>query len=81
MSHSKIARKVQNLQSSAIRELLETQQNGRGYFAEAFPDPDLFDREGLQIAMDNAFQWLERGVSVRPERGGVRRYVRPFVSY
>ncbi|MFK3711792.1 PLP-dependent aminotransferase family protein [Leclercia adecarboxylata] len=54
MSHNKIARKLQNLQSSAIRELLKhSKMDGVISLGGGIPDPDLFDLEGLQIAMDN----------------------------
>lgn len=62
MSHNNIARKVQNLQSSAIRELLKhSKMDGVISLGGGIPDPDLFDREGLQIAMDNVLSsgWKE----------------------
>lgn len=54
MSHNKIAKKLHNLQSSAIRELLKhSKMEGVISLGGGIPDPNLFDREGLQIAMDN----------------------------
>ncbi|WP_420286914.1 PLP-dependent aminotransferase family protein [Enterobacter sp. BNK-9] len=54
MSNIKIAQKVQSLQSSAIRELLKhSKMEGVISLGGGIPNPDLFDREGLQIAMDN----------------------------
>lgn len=54
MSRNKIAKKLQNLQSSAIRELLKhSKMDGVISLGGGIPDPNLFDREGLQIAMDN----------------------------
>lgn len=53
MSHNKIASKLQNLQSSAIRELLKhSKMDGVISLGGGIPDPQLFDREGLQLAMD-----------------------------
>lgn len=53
MSNIKIAQKVQNLQSSAIRELLKhSKMEGVISLGGGIPNPDLFDHEGLQIAMD-----------------------------
>lgn len=54
MSHNKIAKKLQNLQPSAIRELLKhSKMDGVISLGGGIPDPNLFDHEGLQIAMDN----------------------------
>ncbi|MEH3991882.1 aminotransferase class I/II-fold pyridoxal phosphate-dependent enzyme [Klebsiella pneumoniae] len=54
MSHTKIANKLQNLKSSAIRELLKhSKMDGVISLGGGIPDPNLFDREGLQIAMDH----------------------------
>lgn len=54
MPQHKIAKKVQDLQSSAIRELLKhSKMEGVISLGGGIPNPDLFDREGLQIAMDN----------------------------
>lgn len=54
MSHDKIAKKLHNLQSSAIRELLKhSKMDGVISLGGGIPDPNLFDREGLLIAMDN----------------------------
>lgn len=54
MSDIKIAKKVQNLQSSAIRELLKhSKMEGVISLGGGIPNPELFDREGLQMAMDN----------------------------
>lgn len=54
MSHNKIAKKLHNLQSSAIRELLKhSKMEGVISLGGGIPDPNLFDREGLQIAMDD----------------------------
>ncbi|HBZ3706885.1 TPA: PLP-dependent aminotransferase family protein, partial [Klebsiella quasipneumoniae] len=51
MSRNKIAKKLQNLQSSAIRELLKhSKMDGVISLGGGIPDPNLFDREGLQIA-------------------------------
>ncbi|WP_336995869.1 aminotransferase-like domain-containing protein [Leclercia sp. UBA7405] len=53
MSHNKIAEKLQNLQSSAIRELLKhSKMESVISLGGGIPDPNLFDREGLAIAMD-----------------------------
>ncbi|MGY5956820.1 PLP-dependent aminotransferase family protein [Kosakonia sp. BK9b] len=62
MSQNKIAKKVQNLQSSAIRELLKhSKMDGVISLGGGIPNPDLFDREGLQIAMDQVLSsaWKE----------------------
>ncbi|MEA4536691.1 PLP-dependent aminotransferase family protein [Klebsiella pneumoniae] len=54
MPHTKIANKLQNLKSSAIRELLKhSKMDGVISLGGGIPDPNLFDREGLQIAMDH----------------------------
>ncbi|EPS1771972.1 PLP-dependent aminotransferase family protein [Klebsiella aerogenes] len=54
MSHNKIAKKLQSLQSSAIRELLKhSKMDGVISLGGGIPDPTLFDREGLQVAMDS----------------------------
>lgn len=54
MPHTKIAKKLKNLQSSAIRDLLKhSKMDGVISLGGGIPDPNLFDREGLQIAMDN----------------------------
>ncbi|GKX58078.1 aminotransferase-like domain-containing protein [Leminorella grimontii] len=53
MSNFKIAKKAQNLQSSAIRELLKhSKMESVISLGGGIPNPDLFDREGLQVAMD-----------------------------
>ncbi|WP_435927018.1 PLP-dependent aminotransferase family protein [Dryocola sp. BD613] len=53
MSHNKIAKKLQNFQSSAIRELLKhSKMDGVISLGGGIPDANLFDHEGLQIAMD-----------------------------
>lgn len=53
MSQNKIAHKVQNLQSSAIRELLKhSKMEGVISLGGGIPNPDLFDREGLEMAME-----------------------------
>lgn len=53
MQHDKIASKLQNLQPSAIRELLKySKMNEVISLGGGIPDPSLFDYEGLQIAMD-----------------------------
>ncbi|WP_312134345.1 PLP-dependent aminotransferase family protein, partial [Leclercia sp.] len=72
MSQNKIAHKVQNLQSSAIRELLKhSKMEGVISLGGGIPNPDLFDREGLEMAMEkvlsstwkDAFQYgLSEGI-------------------
>lgn len=54
MSDERISAKVKNVQSSAIRELLKhSKMPGVISLGGGIPNPDLFDREGLQMAMDN----------------------------
>lgn len=66
MSSEMLASRVKNLQSSAIRELLKhSKMEGVISLGGGIPNPELFDNEGLQIAMDrvltqdsnNAFQY------------------------
>jgi len=66
MLSQKLADRVKGLQSSAIRELLKhSKMEGVISLGGGIPNPDLFDTEGLQIAMDrvmslephNAFQY------------------------
>lgn len=66
MSSQKLANRVKDLQSSAIRELLKhSKMEGVISLGGGIPNPDLFDSEGLKIAMDrvltedrhNAFQY------------------------
>ncbi|MDU7198490.1 MAG: PLP-dependent aminotransferase family protein [Enterobacteriaceae bacterium] len=53
MSDERISDKVKNVQSSAIRELLKhSKMEGVISLGGGIPNPDLFDREGLQMAMD-----------------------------
>lgn len=62
MSQNKIAHKVQNLQSSAIRELLKhSKMEGVISLGGGIPNPDLFDREGLELAMEKVLSstWKE----------------------
>lgn len=62
MSQSKIAHKVQNLQSSAIRELLKhSKMEGVISLGGGIPNPELFDREGLELAMEKVLSsaWKE----------------------
>lgn len=62
MSDERISEKVKNVQSSAIRELLKhSKMEGVISLGGGIPNPDLFDREGLQIAMDKALSvaWKE----------------------
>lgn len=62
MSQNKIAHKVQNLQSSAIRELLKhIKMEGVISLGGGIPNPDLFDREGLELAMEKVLSstWKE----------------------
>ena len=50
MSQNKIAHKVQNLQSSAIRELLKhSKMEGVISLGGGIPNPDLFDRLPIQV--------------------------------
>ena len=59
MSQNKIAHKVQNLQSSAIRELLKhSKMEGVISLGGGIPNPALFDREGLKIAEDRSITAL-----------------------
>ena len=52
LSHN-LAHRVKHLQSSAIRELLKhSKMEGVISLGGGIPNPDLFDTEGLQIAMD-----------------------------
>ena len=52
LSHN-LAHRVKHLQSSAIRELLKhSTMEGVISLGGGIPNPDLFDTEGLQIAMD-----------------------------
>jgi len=66
MSSEKLANRVKDLQSSAIRELLKhSKMEGVISLGGGIPNPDLFDTEGLRMAMDrvltldghNAFQY------------------------
>ncbi|VYT64366.1 aminotransferase class I/II-fold pyridoxal phosphate-dependent enzyme [Metakosakonia massiliensis] len=62
MSDERISEKVKNVQSSAIRELLKhSKMEGVISLGGGIPNPDLFDREGLQIAMDKVLSvaWKE----------------------
>lgn len=62
MSQNKIAKKVQNLQSSAIRELLKhSKMEGVISLGGGIPNPELFDREGLEMAMEKVLSsaWKE----------------------
>ena len=53
MSFEKLASSVKTLQSSAIRELLKhSKMDGVISLGGGIPNPELFDHEGLQIAMD-----------------------------
>lgn len=53
MPKNKLASSVQSLQSSAIRELLKhSKMPGVISLGGGIPNPELFDREGLQIAAD-----------------------------
>lgn len=53
LSHN-LAHRVKHLQSSAIRELLKhSKMEGVISLGGGIPNPDLFDTEGLQIAMDH----------------------------
>lgn len=66
MSSQKLANRVKNLQSSAIRELLKhSKMSGVISLGGGIPNPELFDQDGLQLAMErvlsqdshNAFQY------------------------
>jgi 2-aminoadipate transaminase len=62
MSDERISDKVKNVQSSAIRELLKhSKMEGVISLGGGIPNPDLFDREGLQMAMDKVLSesWKE----------------------
>jgi len=62
MSDQRISEKVRNVQSSAIRELLKhSKMEGVISLGGGIPNPDLFDREGLQMAMDKVLSesWKE----------------------
>ncbi|WP_075181751.1 PLP-dependent aminotransferase family protein [Pantoea sp. 1.19] len=62
MTHSKISHHAQKLKSSAIRELLKhSKMPGVLSLGGGIPDPGLFDRDGLQLAMDKVLSdgWQE----------------------
>lgn len=55
MSSQKLSNSVQRIQSSAIRDLLKhSKMEGVISLGGGIPNPDLFDTEGLRIAMDRA---------------------------
>lgn len=55
MSSQKLSNSVQRIHSSAIRDLLKhSKMEGVISLGGGIPNPDLFDTEGLQIAMDRA---------------------------
>lgn len=57
MSSQKLANRVKELKSSAIRELLKhSKMEGVISLGGGIPDPQLFDMEGLQIAMDRVMR-------------------------
>lgn len=57
MSSEKLANRVKDLKSSAIRELLKhSKMDGVISLGGGIPDPQLFDMDGLQMAMDSVMR-------------------------